>query len=91
MPHEGISGGVDECGDRWEPLVVLLGRLVHGPQLVLHGCGVLFRFGEVELEPDMHPVHVHGVVSNWLEHHFLGLRLSNDLVTFSFPDIRESD
>ena len=91
VPHEGISGGVDECGDRWEPLVVLLGRLVHGPQLVLHGCGVLFRFGEVELEPDMHPVHVHGVVSNWLEHHFLGLRLSNDLLTFSFPDIRESD
>ena len=91
VPHESVSGGGDECGDCWEPILVLLGRFVHGPQLVLHSCGVLLMFGNIKLEPDVHPAHAHGIVSDWLEHHILGLRLANDLLDFSFPDIRKSD
>ena len=70
LSHESFSGGVNQSGDRWEPLVILLGRFIHGAQLVLNGCGVLVRFGEVEVKPDVHPVHVHGIISDRFEHHF---------------------
>ena len=89
VSHESFSGGVNQSGDCREPLVILFGKFLHGGQPILHGCGVLLRFGEVEPEPDVHPVHVHGIISDQLEHHFLLVPFADHLLDFSFPDIRE--
>ena len=90
-----VEGNVVLVGCFWHHIVahcrVEQDRSRHKLVEFEHHFIVLLRFGEVELKRDVHPVHVHGVVSDWLEHYFLGLQFADHLLDFSFPDIRESD